>query len=219
MCGRFALSATTKDIEKLKPGLKVKTEIKPKFNISPTQSVAIIKGGDETILDSAHWGLIPSWAKDKSIGVKMFNARAETIDEKPSFRSAFKSRRCIIPATEFYEWKKIEGSSKKQPYRIKLLNNSIFFFAGLWENWIDADSASILSTTIITTEPNSLMEEIHNRMPVILNESSIDIWLNQNIDTHQLKSILIPYSSDEMVAETIDSNYLSNRINDGFFHN
>ncbi len=114
MCGRFALSATTKDIEKLLPGLKVKSEIKPKFNISPTQSISIIKGGSENILDSAHWGLIPSWAKDKTIGNKMFNARTETIDEKPSFRSAFKSRRCIIPATEFYEWKKFEGSSKKQ---------------------------------------------------------------------------------------------------------
>ncbi len=211
MCGRFALSATTKDIEKLQPGLVSKVDIKPRHNISPTQNIAVIRNDLQFTLDSAHWGLIPVWSKDTKIGIKMFNARAETIDEKASFNNAFQKRRCLIPATSFYEWKTISGQTKKQPYEIKLSKNDIFFFAGLWEIWYDEEKKPLLSTTIITTEPNEIISEIYNRMPVILDNDSIDLWLAKNSDSKELKEILKPRKSEDMSVEIADESIFKNR--------
>lgn len=212
MCGRFALKATTKDIEKLKPGIKFNSEVISNLNISPTNYISIITNeNDELQLTSAHWGLIPSWAKEQSMGAKLFNARAETIDEKPSFRSSFKKRRCIVPASYFYEWKKDEESGKKQPYKIKLINNDIFYFAGLFEYWKSNNSDVLVSATIITTEPNSLMSKIHNRMPVILDENGINLWLDNHSINDTLKKILIPCNSDLMQAEEIESDFFKRK--------
>lgn len=211
MCGRFALSATTKDIEKLQPGFVSKVEIKPRLNISPTQNIAIIRNDSQLTLDSAHWGLIPVWSKDTKIGIKMFNARAETIGEKVSFKNAFQKRRCLIPATSFYEWKTISGQSRKQPYEIKLSKNDIFFFAGLWDIWYDEEKKPLLSTTIITTEPNAIMSEIHNRMPVIIENDSIDLWLSNNSDSSELKEILKQCKSEDMSVEIADESIFRNK--------
>jgi putative SOS response-associated peptidase YedK len=123
------------------------------------------------------WGLIPSWSKDPSIGDRMINARAETLAEKPSFRNAFRRRRCLILADGFYEWKQIPGMKSKQPMFIRLKDENPFAFAGLWEIWSSPDGSEIRSCTIITTQPNSLIESIHNRMPVILPADAYPIWL------------------------------------------
>lgn len=204
MCGRFALTATTKEIEKLKPGLKIKYDYKPNPNFSPTMMIPIIKNTNVDEMEPAVWGLIPSWAKDSSFSNKLFNARAESLEEKPSFRNNFKSKRCIIPASCYFEWKNIEGSKKKQKFIIKSSNNDLLFFAGLWDIWVDNHGKQIQSTTIITCEPNLDLSDIHNRMPVILKTQAQDIWLAPNIDSQELKCLLIPYSECLLINEVIE---------------
>jgi len=147
------------------------------------------------------WGLIPSWSKDPSIGDRMINARAESLAEKPSFRNAYRRRRCLILADGFYEWKQNPGMKSKQPMYIRLKDNQPFAFAGLWELWNSPDGAEIRSCTIITTQPNALLEPIHNRMPVILPPDAYKLW-NAPDDRQpaQLNELLVPYPADEMVA-------------------
>jgi putative SOS response-associated peptidase YedK len=182
------------------------SSITPNYNVAPTQEVAAVVEEDEMRkLEMFHWGLIPSWAKDPSIGNKMVNARAETVSEKPSFRSAFKKRRCLILADGFYEWQKTDDG--KQPYHIKMQDDSPFAFAGLWEIW--KDDEEIRSCTIITTAANDLMSEIHHRMPVILPPDDYDMWLDPDFDEKEpLTSLLKPYSSDKMEAYIV-----SRRVN------
>ena len=145
------------------------------------------------------WGLIPSWAKDKSIGSRMINARAETVAEKPSFRSALRRRRCLILADGFYEWQRV-GKSKK-PMMVVMRSGEPLAFAGLWETWRDPEGTVIPSCTIITTTPNDLLRLIHNRMPVILPREIEDFWLDDSVDDPAaLTSILIPYPADAMEA-------------------
>jgi putative SOS response-associated peptidase YedK len=162
--------------------------------------VAVVPNDGKNRLDFFTWGLIPSWAKDPSIGNRMINARAETLAEKPSFRSAFHRRRCLILADGFYEWRKDDGKSKTPMY-IRLEDGSPFAFAGLWELWNAPDGSQVLSCTIITTEPNPLMEKIHNRMPVILPEKAYSLWLQSGeADPNALSELLKPYPAEEMVA-------------------
>jgi putative SOS response-associated peptidase YedK len=150
------------------------------------------------------WGLIPSWAKDPKIGNKLINARAETLAEKPSFRNAFKRRRCLIIADGFYEWQKLE--KRKQPYYIKMQDGKPFAFAGLWENWKSPEGEEVISCTIVTTAANSLMEPIHDRMPVILSLDECDRWLDSSVsDPQVLQSLLKPYKSDEMQAISVSA--------------
>lgn len=204
MCGRFALSAKTKSVEKLVKNLKIEGEVQNNTNFAPTDQIAIVRNLPDKMLDYAQWGLIPSWAKDKSFGSKLFNARAETLSEKPSFRTAFKRRRCLIFADAFYEWKTIGDSKKKAKYLIGLKSGEPFTFAGLWETWRD-DAGSILSTTIITTEPNKLMSAIHTRMPVIVPAAHRDFWLDATEEElPELSSILVPYPDEEMEAMCIE---------------
>lgn len=193
MCGRFALTATTKDIEKLRPKINSDFEIVPNKNISPGSEIVIIKNSEPDILDKAIWGLIPYWAKDLNFGSKLFNARSETLEEKASFKNSFKKRRCLIPANSFFEWKAVDQNSKKQKYEINCNCTHIFFFAGLWDLWKSHDYNTIVSATIITCEPNNKMSNIHNRMPVILisNEEQ-EIWISDTQDFSQLKSLLKP---------------------------
>ncbi|WP_416829249.1 SOS response-associated peptidase [Ectobacillus polymachus] len=204
MCGRFTLiddlGSVAERFEAIFPG---DLEYHPRYNIAPSQNIlAVVNDGKNNRLGELRWGLIPSWAKDIKIGYKLINARTETLQEKPSFQSSFKRRRCIIPVDSFYEWKKKDG--KKIPMRIQLQSHEIFSFAGLWDRWEQNDKV-IHSCTIITTEPNSVMSDIHDRMPVILQSKKDEkAWLDRSIDDLDLlQQLLIPYSGEQMEAYEI----------------
>ena len=207
MCGRFTNKAKPEEVEKeFKVGnLNSKLFETPRFNIAPTHTIAVVLEADgERIVSSLKWGLIPSWAKDASIGSRMINARAETLAEKPSFKNAFKSRRCIIPASGFYEWQK-QAKGAKQPFYFYLKDKDVYGFAGLYEEWLDKESGELVETcTIITTEANKVLEPVHDRMPVILTPKSYDEWLDAKYkDTDKLQSLLVPYPAKEMDSHTV----------------
>lgn len=209
MCGRFTLTANPDKLQHAFPWVhipeKVIQKYKPRYNIAPSQPVlAVISNGTPRI-DYLAWGLIPSWAKDPKIGNRLINARAETIAEKPSFRNAFRRRRCLILADGFYEWKKLSDTSRKTPFYIHLNNHQPFAFAGLWEIWQSSDGSEILSCTIITTRPNQVLKSIHNRMPVILNPDQQKIWLSPNADSHTLQDCLKPYPEKELAFYPVSS--------------
>ena len=200
MCGRFTLTADISALQESFPWLGIPPGLEPRYNIAPTQPVAVVPNDGKNRLDFYTWGLIPSWAKDPSIGSRMINARAETLAEKPSFRSAFRRRRCLVLADGFYEWRS-DGGKSKTPMYIRLEDGSPFAFAGLWEIWNAPDGSQVLSTAIITTEPNPLMAKIHNRMPVILPERAYPLWLQAGeADPKELSALLAPYPAEEMVA-------------------
>ena len=206
MCGRFVLLTNLSVITESFNIQNVACEYRPGNNISPGQQIAaVIRKDDQNNLVNFRWGLIPSWAKDPSIGYKMFNARAETVSEKPSFKNAFKKRRCLIVADGFYEWQKL-GKVKK-PFYFHLKSGKPFGFAGLYESWASPDQQQINTCTIITTEPNELIKPIHDRMPVILSKDKEALWIEPGIkDADQLLSILTPYPSEEMkMAEVMGS--------------
>lgn len=212
MCGRFTLTQSAKEITEFF-GLSEVPELTPRYNIAPSQLIAAIiqdKGSQENKLKWMRWGLIPSWAKDTKIGYKLINARAETLTEKPSFRNAFKHRRCLIIADGFYEWQKRE--KHKQPYYIQLREKQPFAFAGLWETWQSEDEEAIVSCTIITTEANALMQPIHDRMPVILSSDVYEQWLDPTFAQSKILSVLKPYDS-EMIATPV-SNVVNNPVYD-----
>ena len=168
MCGRFTLTADPNDLREAFPWVNIPEGVGPRYNIAPSQPVAVIPNDGQNQLNFFVWGLIPSWAKDPTIGNKMINARAETLTEKPSFRTAFRRRRCLIPASGFFEWKQNPGGKTKTPMYIRLKSGKPFALAGLWERWDSPDGSTVFSCTIITTQPNELMQGIHNRMPVML---------------------------------------------------
>jgi putative SOS response-associated peptidase YedK len=198
MCGRFILLTDLSVIvESFRIG-EVACEYRPGNNISPGQQIAaVLRKDDQNSLVDFRWGLIPSWAKDPSIGNKMFNARAETIAEKPSFREAFKRRRCLIVADGFYEWQKI-GPIKK-PLRFSLKSGEPFGLAGLYDTWISPEHKTVNTCTIITTEPNDLLRPIHDRMPVIVRKELEDFWIDPSThSSRDLLSILKPYPAVDM---------------------
>ena len=205
MCGRFTLGLSPLELVEVFELLREPVVI-PRFNIAPTQSVAVVRAGEEgRECGQMRWGLIPSWAKDEKISARLINARAETVAEKPSFRSAFKRRRCLIPADGFYEWKKLEGKSK-QPYMIGMRGDEPFAFAGLWEHWTDPGGKEVESCTIITTEANELLAELHHRMPVILHEQDYDRWLDpKEAEKDRLLALLAPYESSAMRAYPVST--------------
>ncbi|MCY8518604.1 SOS response-associated peptidase [Bacillus atrophaeus] len=208
MCGRFTLFSEFDDIlEQFDiDHFLLKDEYNPSYNVAPSQNIlTIINDGSSNRLGKLRWGLIPPWAKDEKIGYKMINARAETLSEKPSFRKPLISNRCIIPADSFYEWKRLD-SKTKIPMRIKLKSTNLFAFAGLYEKWNSPQGHPIYSCTIITTKPNQLMEDIHDRMPVILPRNNQKAWLNpQNTGAAYLQSLLLPYDADDMEAYKVSS--------------
>ncbi|MDH5508589.1 MAG: SOS response-associated peptidase [Anaerolineae bacterium] len=177
MCGRFSLTADPVTIQEAFPWLSVPSQITPRYNIAPSQPIAVVPNDGKNFVDFFVWGLIPSWAKDPKLGSRMINARGETLAEKASFRAAYKRRRCLVLADGFYEWVKQPGDNKKTPYFIHLETHNPFAFAGLWEIWYAPDGSEIKSATIITTEPNEKLANLHNRMPVILNEGDYATWL------------------------------------------
>jgi putative SOS response-associated peptidase YedK len=184
MCGRFVISSPL-DIIKSSFAIDVTNEdVIPNYNVCPTQLIpSILNHNGKNILTKMHWGLVPSWAIDKSVAVRMINARSETISEKPSFRNAFKKRRCLIPAEGYYEWKGEKGN--KQPYYITSTTGVLVAFAGLWERWTDKespDSSPLVSCTIVTTAAIPLIEHIHTRMPVILAPQYYEAWLNPKLE-------------------------------------
>ncbi|AGT30438.1 hypothetical protein M493_07695 [Geobacillus genomosp. 3] len=196
MCGRFTL---TVDLEMLQARFHFRYQgsLAPRFNIAPSQEVlTVVAEGEERIGKMMRWGLVPFWAKDDRIGAKMINARAETVDEKASFRHAFKRRRCLILADGFYEWKK--DGAKKVPYRFTLKTGEPFAFAGLWERWEGA-SGPLETCTIITTRANGIVAPIHDRMPVMLPPERHEDWLDPRLDDSEyLKSLLRPYPEEQM---------------------
>ncbi|SNZ14004.1 Putative SOS response-associated peptidase YedK [Terribacillus aidingensis] len=212
MCGRFTLLTPWEELLRTYDAVSEIESLEPSYNIAPTQQIAaIIHDGKKRKLGSLRWGLIPPWAPDKKIGSKMINARAETLQEKRSFKKAFQKQRCLIPADSFYEWKTEDG--KKQPMRIQHKDKTPFAFAGLWEKWQDDDGSSICTCTIITTEANSFMQQIHHRMPVILPANSQAIWLDRNEqDTETLQQILEPFS-EELTAYPVSTLVNSPRNN------
>ncbi len=177
MCGRFAFYSPSEAAAALF-GATGSVDFPPRYNIAPTQSVAAVRHGadNERELVALRWGLIPFWAKDPSIGNRMINARAETVAEKPSYRNAYKHRRCVVLADGFYEWRKEGGG--KTPYFISLASGKPFGLAGLWENWTDRETGeSVQTTTLITTDANDFMAPLHHRMPVILEPGTAGDWL------------------------------------------
>jgi putative SOS response-associated peptidase YedK len=206
MCGRFTLNQTSEAIANHFHLAEV-PDLPPRYNIAPTQPVAAIVLDDQEQRQFTHfyWGLIPSWAKDPKIGAKMINARAETVAEKPAFRAAFKRRRCLIVTDGFYEWKKVE--KQKQPFYFCRSNHHPFAFAGLWEHWQSSEGDTIDSCTILTTEASKLMEPIHNRMPVILDEQNYDRWLSPLSKPDLIQTLLRPYS------EGMERYPVSNQVN------
>ena len=213
MCGRFVLTADGIaiqqhfDLASVPEGL-----VTARYNIAPTQPVPVITNEDPTSLTAQRWGLIPSWAKDPAIGSRLINARAETVHEKPSFRSAFKRRRCLIPANGFYEWKR-EGKTKR-PYFVHLKEQALFAFAGLWEVWHSPDGDELHTCTIITTEPNAVVSPLHNRMAVILSPDDYDQWLSPDeLPPEALLPLLQPYDADQMDAYEV-STHVNSPAND-----
>ncbi|WMT43522.1 SOS response-associated peptidase [Paenibacillus sp. D2_2] len=206
MCGRFTITAPIEEIM-IRYYIEKSTIInyQPIYNAAPMQYVpAVVSSKNGNRLGELRWGLVPSWAKDDKIGSKMINARAETITEKPSFNKLLSSHRCIFPADGFYEWK--QWNVSKQPYRILMKDDRIFSFAGLYEMWIDSDGNKLATGTIITTEPNRLMADIHNRMPVILRSEDEAAWLDRkNTDVPSLLKLLRPYDADEMRAYPVST--------------
>ena len=209
MCGRFTLTVDPDELQDAFPGLTLPADHPPtpRYNIAPSQPVAVITNNGKNTLEFFRWGLIPSWAKDPAIGNRLINARAETLADKPSFRTAFKRRRCLIPADGFYEWRKDPGG--KTPMYIRLKSGDPFAFAGLWEAWHSAEDETLLTCTIITTTPNSLMEKIHDRMPVILKPDAYDRWLDPaEQEPGKLSGLLKPYPASHMTAYAV-----SKRVN------
>jgi putative SOS response-associated peptidase YedK len=198
MCGRFTLRTPERDLVEIFQLVR-SMELIPRYNIAPTQSVAAVREtstGREMV--PMQWGLIPRWATDRRIGARMINARSETAATTPAFRTSFRNRRCLIPADGFYEWQKTAGRAK-QPYFIGLRDERPFAFAGLWERWKDPESAEIESCTILTTDTNDLLRELHDRMPVILNAEDYDRWLSPTTtDPQELLGLLVPYPPERM---------------------
>ncbi len=193
MCGRYRLSRRKQLIAEYFDTVD-EIDWEPRYNLAPTQNVGIIRQDREHPVRKfslVRWGLIPYWAKDPGIGQKMINARSETVLDKPAFREAFQNRRCLVPADGFYEWKRTGRS--KQPLHIGMQDDSLFAFAGIWDRWKDAHGNAVETVSILTTTPNSLLAEVHDRMPVILEPEDYDLWLDPGFtDLDTLTAMLKP---------------------------
>ncbi len=215
MCGRISIATRPSEMievfDTVKHAARLDGLDTPKYNIGPTVDLPAIRlEEDDYAWVLLRWGLVPSWARDVRIGNRMINARAESIAEKPSFRSAYKMRRCLLPITSFYEWKRTDTG--KQPLSIYIKDESLFTLAGIWEEWTSPEGEVIESCTIVTTEANSFMESIHDRMPVIVAPEERDVWLEADPETAQ--HVMRPFDSDRMDAHLV-STYVNNVRNQG----
>lgn len=200
MCGRFVSASPPDEIARYFGAVPPESALKENYNVAPTNQVYAVRADDgHRAITLLRWGLIPSWAKDTKIGSRMINARSETAPSKPAFRSAFKRRRCLIPADAFYEWQKLEGVKAKQPYCITRIDGEPLVFAGLWEQWAPKDedgnwieSGRVESCTIMTTDANATMSPVHDRMPVMIPANRWDDWLDPATDPQLLVPLLVP---------------------------
>ena len=221
MCGRFTLTTPAEIVAEFF-GLEDQLVLSPRFNIAPTQTVLVVRESPESKHREAanlHWGLVPSWAKDRSIAAKLINARGETVAEKPSFRRAFRQQRCLVVADGFYEWKAAtEKGAAKQPYWISSADGGPMGFAGLWEEWRPADGEPLQTCAIITTSANSVMEPIHARMPVILEPSELAAWLDterrSGADLDFIESLLRPCDPERLATRRVSKHVNSPRNDD-----
>jgi putative SOS response-associated peptidase YedK len=223
MCGRFVSASPPDELAKYFGAEQPDGGLEPNFNVAPTSEVYVVRADDgHRQLGSMRWGLVPFWAKDLKIGSKMINARAETVAEKPAFRKAYQTRRCLIPADGFYEWAKVDGQKAKQPYFIHRADGEPVVFGGLWERWkprledgktIDEDADVIETCTILTTTPNREMTAIHNRMPVLVPPSVWDDWLSPESEMELIGSLLKPAPDDllELIPVTTAVNNVRNK--------
>jgi putative SOS response-associated peptidase YedK len=207
MCGRFTITLDPAEFQEefeLGPFPEV---FRPRYNVAPTQSVFVVRDPQNRQIEKMRWGLVPFWAKDVSIGSRMINARGETLTEKPAFRGAFQKRRCLILADGFYEWDKgPRGKGPSIPHYFYLNPQKPFFFAGLWESWGPVDQEPVLSCTIITCcQPNDLVAQYHDRMPVIMDNETAWQWLGNESNSQQLLSLLRPYSAQAMGERAVGS--------------
>ncbi len=206
MCGRYALTIDPGDLQAAFPEFTFPRQGAPRFNIAPSQPILALPNDGTNQADFFVWGLIPSWAKDPSIGNRMINARAETLSEKPTFRSAYKYHRCLIFANGFFEWQAQPGKKSKVPHFIRLKSGAPFAFAGLWDHWQSPEGSEVKSATIITTEPNEIMATLHNRMPVILSSNTYAQWLDPAPQSaNRLQNLLVPFPSEEMEAYQVST--------------
>jgi putative SOS response-associated peptidase YedK len=207
MCGRYTLIKLSSFLDYFSWIEQPSLFPAARYNIAPSQEVAVVTHGvDSPRVDFMRWGLVPSWAKDGSItaGSRMINARAESLAEKPAFRRLLKSQRCLVPADHFYEWKKAEGEKTKVPYCFGLLSAGPFAFAGLYDRWRSPEGQDLCTCTIITTAANPLMQEFHNRMPVILKEEHCRRWISrESLDAAATAEILCAYPSDRMTVHPV----------------
>jgi putative SOS response-associated peptidase YedK len=208
MCGRYALTSPPTVIAE-RFGLAWAPDVPPHYNIAPSQTIPVVrKTGQGRELAFLRWGLIPSWAKDASIGMKLINARGETLGDKPAFRNAYRHRHCLVPADAFYEWKPVAG--RKQPYCIRMRDQALFGMAGLWEHWVAPDGQVVESCTIVTVDANATVAELHDRMPLILAPADYEAWLGAGT-----KEAALPRAvpAEDMVAYPV-SPLVSNAKND-----
>lgn len=208
MCGRSSLTKTEKEIEARFNATFYSDELErynplPNYNVAPTHMHPVITNTDPLKIHLYKWGLIPFWAKEAKIGYSMINARSETILEKPAFKNAFKSRRCLIPLDSFYEWKRDGGD--KIPFRIQTTDQEIFSVAGLWEMWKSPEGNDVFSFTIITLPANEFMQKIHDRMPAILTKETEKLWIDDDFPTNDLQGLLTPYPDENMKAYQVSS--------------
>ncbi len=212
MCGRYTLSAPKEELLSLFR-LADFSSLTPRYNIAPSQEVPIIRHRKgENILDLVRWGLIPSWSQTRSPPSILINARSESVDDKPSFKSAFRKRRCLVPASGFYEWpRSSKRKAPKQPYYIGLTKWKPFAMAGIWEEWQSPSGELVESCSILTTKANDTISPFHHRMPVILEEKDYAKWLNK--DSKEVHELLSPYAAEAMQAVAV-STYVNNVRND-----
>jgi putative SOS response-associated peptidase YedK len=218
MCGRVRLSSDVSEIKLVFsiPPHRPTPNFAPSWNVAPTDALPVVRfdaRAGERSLDLARWGLVPFWAKDIKVGFANINAKAEGIENRPAFREAFQRRRCLVPVDNFYEWK--NTATGKQPYAIALADRGLMALAGLWENWRSPEGEWVRSFAIVTTEPNALCAELHNRMPLVLGPEDWPQWLGEEpADLRQLKAMLAPYPSEEMVCWLVSSRVGNVKNND-----
>ena len=208
MCGRARLSSDVSEIKLVFsiPPQRPTPNIPANWNAAPTEDLPVVRWDTrarERSLDVMRWGLVPFWAKDLKVGFSNINAKAETVDTRPAYREAFQRRRCLVPFDCFYEWKKL--GKERQPYAVALADRRLMALAGLWENWRSPTGERVRSFTIVTTTPNALVAELHDRMPVVLAPASWPAWLGEvPVGPEELKSMLAPYPADDMAMWPVD---------------
>jgi putative SOS response-associated peptidase YedK len=194
MCGRYALTSPL-DVIAERFDLLWLPEVSAHYNIAPSQMIPVVRATEQgRELAFLKWGLIPSWAKDPAIGSRLINARAETLSDKPAFRNAYRRRHCLVPADAFYEWKAVAG--RKQPYCIRMVDQTLFGMAGLWEHWVNPAGIAVETCTIITMDANELVGELHDRMPLIIHPGDYAAWLDTA--NPKMQDLLKPFPSDQM---------------------